>query len=111
MMLSEESHMKEYNKLVRDKIPDIMRSNGAQPIVERIHPDSMQLHLNNKLREEVEEYLTDGNRVEELVDILTVIFAILESKGVSLYDFMRLYSKKLESRGGFRDGLYLLREL
>lgn len=103
--------MREYKKLVRDKVPDIMREHGAKPVTLRIHPDSMQLYLNKKLEEEVQEYLTDGNRVEELVDVMTVLLAILEVKGVSLYDFMRLYSKKLEKKGGFRKGIYLEREL
>ena len=103
--------MREYKKLVRDKIPDVMRSNGAKPVIMRIHPDSMQLYLNKKLEEEVTEYLTDGTRVEELVDVMTVLLAILEVKGVSFYDFMRLYSRKLEEKGGFRKGIYLEREL
>lgn len=103
--------MREYKKLVRDKIPDIMRANGAKPVIMHIHPDSIQLYLNKKLEEEVAEYLTDGTRVEELVDVMTVLLAILEVKGVSFYDFMHLYSRKLEEKGGFRKGIYLEREL
>ena len=102
--------MREYNKLVRDKITEIMKQNGAEPVTMRIHPDDMINHLNKKLQEEVNEYFEEGNRVEELVDIVTVIMAILEYKGVSFYDFVRMYSKKLENRGGFRDKIFLVKE-
>ena len=102
--------MREYNKLVRDKIPEIMKQNGAEPITMKIHPVDIINHLNKKLQEEVNEYLEEGNRVEELVDIATVIMAILEYKGVTFYDFVRMYSKKLENKGGFRDKIFLVKE-
>ena len=101
--------MREYNKLVRDKIPEIMKQNGAEPVTMRIHPNDFINHLNKKLQEEVNEYLEEGNRVEELVDIATVIMAILEYKGVTFYDFVRMYSKKLENKGGFKDKIFLVK--
>lgn len=102
--------MREYNKLVRDKIPEIMKQNGAEPVTMKIHSTSIIYHLNEKLQEEVNEYLEEGNRVEELVDIATVIMAILEYKGITFYDFVRMYSKKLENKGGFRDKIFLVKE-
>ena len=102
--------MIEYDKLVRDKIPEVIEASGKKCDIEILSDEQYLEYLNKKIKEEVNEYLEEGNRTEELVDIATVIMAILEYKGISFYDFVRMYSKKLEIRGGFKDKIFLVKE-
>jgi predicted house-cleaning noncanonical NTP pyrophosphatase (MazG superfamily) len=98
--------MKTYNKLVRDRIPDIILKDHCLPTT-RILDDAEYLEeLNKKLLEEVNEYLKDDN-IEEMVDILEVIRAILEFKGTSYDEIEEKRIKKLKKRGGFKDKVYL----
>lgn len=58
-----------YNKLIRDKIPEIIAAQGEQAITHVATPEEYAMKLKEKLGEEVAEYLKDGN-AEELADIL-----------------------------------------
>lgn len=66
--------MKIYNKLVRDKIPEIMVNNNETPITRILDEAEYKKHLDMKLEEETKEYLESGE-AEELADILEVVFA------------------------------------
>ena len=68
--------MKVYNKLVRDKIPDIIKAEGRTVKTRVLNDEEYRVELNKKLQEEVKEYLDDNN-VEELADIVEVIYGIL----------------------------------
>lgn len=98
--------MKEYNKLVRDKIPEIMINKGCKPVTKVLGDEEYILELNKKLQEEVKEYLADGD-VLELADITEVILAILKYKGVSLDEFESIRLDKVNKRGAFEDKIYL----
>ena len=89
-----------YGKLVRDKIPEIIIRNGEIPKTTVLKNEDFFLELNKKLQEEVTEYLEDYD-IEELADIVEVIFALVKHKGVSAKDFEMLRMKKYEERGGF----------
>ena len=73
--------MKEYNKLVRDKIPEIVISKNCKPVTRILSDEEYILELNKKLLEEVNEYL-ESNNVEELADVEEVILAILNVKNI-----------------------------
>ena len=60
-----------YNKLVRDNIPDIIKKNGATPIVRILDDEEYFKELNRKLKEELNEYL-DGNDIEEIIKAFDV---------------------------------------
>lgn len=98
--------MKEYNKLVRDKIPEIMKSKGYIPVTKILSDEEYIAELNKKLQEEVKEYLEDGE-VLELADIMEVILAILKYKGVSLDKFESMRVEKVNKRGAFEDKIFL----
>lgn len=99
--------MKTYNKLVRDKIPEIIKSNGAKSINTRILSDEEYLiALNTKLQEELKEYLESGE-VEELADLEEVLRAILDEKQTSYSEFEDIRLKKSEKRGAFKDKIFL----
>ena len=98
--------MKKYNKLVRDKIPEIMISKGCKPATRILNDEEYILELNKKLLEEVDEYLKDGE-VLELADITEVILAILKFKGVSFDEFESMRLEKVDKRGAFDDKIFL----
>lgn len=95
-----------YDKLIRDRIPEIIEAAGSEAIVETLDKDNFQKYLDIKLREEMEEYLEDGS-VEELADMVEVIYALLDCKGVSLEEFERIRIAKVNERGAFKKRLLL----
>lgn len=96
-----------YNKLVRDKIPDIIRAQGQTPIYRILEEEEYRRCLEEKLSEEVAEFQQD-KAPEELADILTVVLALAETLGVSPEELEKIYRKKLEERGGFQGKIFLV---
>ena len=101
--------MKEYNKLVRDNIPEIMVKNGAKPVVRVLTDEEYLKELNKKLLEEVNEYLDSGD-ILELADIEEVILAILDVKNVKREEFENKRKEKVLKRGAFKEKLFLIGE-
>ncbi len=96
-----------YNKLVRDKIPDIIRACGEEPRV-RVLEDAEYIDcLEAKLDEEVGEYHKDKN-ADELADILEVLFALGAHLGVSEVELLALRNEKRQKRGGFSKRIFLM---
>lgn len=98
--------MKIYNKLVRDKIPEIINSEGRVAITRKLDDEEYLNELNQKLQEEVKEYLEENN-VEELADIVEVIYGILNSKNVSIEEFEIIRKNKVDRRGTFKKKIFL----
>ncbi len=98
--------MKVYNKLVRDKIIDIIEADGRMAKYRILDNNEYRKELNSKLQEEVKEYLDDNN-VEELADIVEVIYGILNSMDVTIDEFEKVRIKKQEERGAFNKRIYL----
>ena len=98
--------MKVYNKLVRDKITDIIEADGRMVKYRILDNNEYRQQLNSKLQEEVKEYLDDNN-VEELADIVEVVYGILNSMGVTIDEFEKVRIKKKEERGAFNKRIYL----
>ena len=101
--------MKIYNKLVRDKIEEIMISNGAKPITRILSDEEYQKELDKKLLEEVKEYLESGE-IEELADIEEVILAILNTKEKTKENLEEIRNNKVLKRGAFHKKIFLERE-
>ena len=85
--------MKIYNKLVRDKIPEIINSDNGVAITRTLHDVEYLNELNKKLQEEVKEYL-EADNIEELADIVEVIYGILNLKNVSIEEFEIIRKKR-----------------
>jgi predicted house-cleaning noncanonical NTP pyrophosphatase (MazG superfamily) len=96
-----------YNKLVRDKIPDLIRQQGQKPLIRALSDEEYARCLAEKLNEEVAEFQRDRN-IEELADILEVVYALAENLGASREDLMAVYQKKNAERGGFVDRVFLI---
>jgi len=62
--------------------------------------------LNTKLNEELAEY-QNGKNIEELADLVEVIYAILDVKGVSMAEFEKIRQGKVDARGAFKEKLLL----
>ena len=98
--------MKVFNKLVRDKIPEKIINNGEIAVTRILDNEEYLEELNIKLEEEVKEYLADGN-VEELADIVEVIYGLLDAKNVTFDEFENIRKLKVEKRGAFKDKIFL----
>lgn len=97
---------KTYNKLVRDKIPDIIRAQGKTPVTHTLSDSEYLTALQLKLQEEVAEYLHDNN-VEEICDIIEVLYALLACMGVSKEEAEEIRQDKEQRNGAFAQRIFL----
>ena len=74
-----------YNKLVRDKIPEIIEASGKTCETEILSDEEYLQMLDKKLDEELAEYHQEQN-IEELADLLEVLYALVEAKGYSIQE-------------------------
>ncbi|MEG2411517.1 MAG: nucleoside triphosphate pyrophosphohydrolase [Clostridium sp.] len=98
--------MKVYDKLVRDKIPAIIEADGKQCDVVIAPKEEMGDLLEKKLMEEVGEYIADKN-LEELADVMEVLFGLAKNLGYSEEELIEKRRVKFEERGGFMEGVVL----
>ena len=96
-----------HNKLVRDKIPDIIKESGRKCKTKILSEKDYVFELERKLSEEVHEYKLDKNP-DELCDVLEVVYALAVARGMSLEELEAKRIAKLESRGGFDGKVYLV---
>ena len=98
---------KGYNKLVRDRIPEIIEASGNTCKTE-ILPDSEYIRMiDRKLDEELSEYHKDES-IEELADLLEVIRAAAVARGYSVEELEQIRAKKAAERGGFEGRIKLI---
>ncbi len=96
-----------YDKLVRDRIPEIIEEAGKQCTTHRVEDRAEKIdYLVQKIEEELEEYEESGEK-EELADILEAFYSLLELENMDLDDLERIRVKKKEKRGGFSKGIIL----
>ncbi|WP_331740607.1 nucleoside triphosphate pyrophosphohydrolase (plasmid) [Streptomyces sp. NBC_00015] len=95
----------EYGKLVRDRIPQIIREGGAEPVTYVAGPEEYRNRLRDKLGEEVTEFLEadDVRAPEELADVLEVVHALAAVLGVDVGQLEKIRESKASERGGFED--------
>lgn len=96
-----------YDKLIRDEIPGIIEAAGKKAIVEVADKDETIRLLNLKLLEEINEY-NESDNIEELADLVEVVYGILYHKNISREDFEKIRREKEEKRGSFKKGLRLM---
>ena len=94
------STVKTYNKLVRDNIPTIIEAKGGVCETEILSDADYLRLLDAKLDEELTEYHQDQN-IEELADLMEVIYACAAARGYSKEELEAVRAEKAEKRGGF----------
>ena len=98
-----------YNKLVRDKIPEIIEQKGEKPIIKILDSNEYKKELENKLFEEYNEVINSSGseRCEELADMLEVIKALADIENKNLDDIINIAHQKSIKRGGFKEKIFL----
>ncbi|PFM63667.1 phosphoribosyl-ATP pyrophosphohydrolase [Bacillus cereus] len=103
--------MPTYNKLIRDKIPQIIKTNGKTCTTKTLSKNEYIKEICKKTQEELTEYLeanTKEHKLEELSDLLELINALAEHEGTTLEEINTIRKKKVEERGGFSDRVFLV---
>ncbi|MGL5062746.1 MAG: nucleoside triphosphate pyrophosphohydrolase [Microcoleus sp.] len=102
--------VKVYNKLVRDRIPEIIRQSGNECEVAVLSDAEYSQALRAKLMEEAKEVAeAEGeNLVTELADLYEVIDALMASHGIKGDRVLNAQAKRRETRGGFAQKIMLL---
>lgn len=101
-----------YNKLVRDRIPEIIEGNGEKPVIRILDEVEYKTELETKLNEEYHEVLgttTSEDRIEELADMVEIISALAVLEGKTLDDVVEVAKQKSLKRGGFEKRIFLER--
>ena len=95
-----------YHKLVRDKIPEIIKQSGKQCVCSTLSENDYLLLLDQKLNEELQEY-QESKSMEELADLLEVMHAVALARGSSIEEVEQIRIQKAEKRGGFEKRILL----
>ncbi len=106
---------KRYGKLIRDKVPEVIRSDGEIPNVRTMQSDEFRSELLYKLIEEAEELRKAGEYaekdksgiIEEAADMLEVLYTVFEEFELDEADIERVRREKLEKKGGFKNKIFL----
>ena len=99
-----------FNKLVRDKIPEIIESNNEVAIYRILESNEYRQELYKKLLEEANEVINSKNSndlIVELADVLEVLRAFAELENKELCDIIDLANQKKLKRGGFSKRVFL----
>lgn len=96
-----------FNKLIRDHIPEVIRSAGADAVIRSLDDADYTAALHDKLDEELREF-HEARNGEELADILEVVLALAADMGISAGELRRFYEEKHLRRGGFQEKLFLV---
>lgn len=97
-----------YNKLVRDRIPEIIEKSGAKPVTRILTDEEYKVFLEKKLDEEVAEF-HESKSLEELADIEEVLSALRRAYGYSLEELTANRLKKTIERGAFTQKILLVK--
>ena len=96
-----------YNKLVRDRIPEIIKADGKTCSTRILNEEEYLRYVDAKLDEELAEYHRDGN-IEELADLLEVIRTAAAARGSSIEEVEAIRARKADKRGGFEKKIFLI---
>lgn len=100
-----------YNKLVRDRIPEIIEQDGNKTVTRILSEDEYLLEIKHKMHEELIEYeeaAEDADQLEELADLLELVHAAAAVLGATPAELEELRAEKAAQRGGFSDRIYLV---
>ena len=87
-----------YDKLVRDKIPEIIEKSGKKCVVEVMDKETYIQYLDRN---------QSDKSIEELADLLEVMQAVAVARGYSAEELDNVRKEKATNRGGFEKRLLL----
>ena len=100
-----------FNKLVRDKIPEIIKLDNSNPVVRILDENEFKIELIKKLREEMKEFIKAVDEKEEaekeIGDVYEVIDAIIETYNFDKDKIIEIKKERKEKRGGFAKKIFL----
>lgn len=98
-----------YNKLIRDRIPEIIEKAGKKAKTRVLDKKKYERQLKKKLAEEATELIKAENDklLNELADVQELIDAILKAKGINKAKLAKFQRQKRKKRGGFKKRLFL----
>lgn len=100
-----------YHKLVRDKIPQIIEAAGKTCKTEILPEEEYRKMIDEKMAEELKEYQEENQsdkKLEELADLLEVVYAAAEARGCSLEELEAIRKKKADKNGAFKEKILLV---
>jgi len=104
-----ENNIHVVDKLIRDKLPQIMRTSGIQVFERAMEKDEYLKRLKDKLLEEAKEVIASGSEKEmreELADLLEVMLSLAKAYGMELADIQQAAEQKRADKGGFDNRIY-----
>ena len=108
--MSIEKKKRIYNKLVRDGVPEEIAQSGDSCVHCVLEDeDEYRFALDEKLDEEIVDYQISKD-ISELSEVLEVIHAIVEARGMTFEELDEMRLKKREKRGGFNKR-FLVKEI
>lgn len=103
--------MPTYNKLVRDRIPEVIENTGKKFHTTVLSQDAYIEELRKKSFEELEEYIaaeTDAEALEELADMFEILHALAAVHGSTIQGVEKIRKEKEQKRGGFNERIFLV---
>lgn len=104
-----QTHLFKVDKLIRDKLPQIMRASGIQVFERAMEKDEYLKRLKDKLLEEAKEVIASGSEKEmreELADLLEVMLSLAKAYGMEFADIQQAAEQKRADKGGFDNRIY-----
>lgn len=102
----------EYNKIVRDKIPEIVTAKGLTVETRELSDEEILKELYKKIVEEAVELSSADNKadiINEIADVLEVLYSLSERNGITLDEIEETRLLKAEKRGSFKKGVFVIR--
>jgi len=104
--------IKIYNKLIRDKIPEIIKAAGEKPYLRRLEKKEYIKEIKKKVLEEAKELIEAKNKkgiLDEIVDIQELIDVLVSKVGLTKLQVKKQQREKNKKRGGFKKRLFLIK--
>ena len=95
-----------YNKLVRDRIPEIIQADGKTCVCDVLSDEDYLRLLDQKLNEELAEY-QESKSLEELADLFEVMRAVVKARGWTMEKLEQVRADKADRRGGVEKKILL----
>lgn len=102
-----------YNKLIRDRIPEIIKEAGWKPEIRTLGEKEFLNALKKKVVEEAGELIEAKDKKgisEEIADIQELLDALISEMKMTKSEIKKLQTAKREKRGGFKKRLFLIKE-